>query len=195
MKNNELTESIIKILKEKTQLTPQEIAYQVRGSLSLIQVHGVLSSMRESGVIREVIYDRIRYYSLITTTHVDRPESTRNLSKYTFNGISKLSKGRLALAIVSKYVKDTNPSLKQLKTEFPDDIVKPYGVIQSEAIALELSPDPKRKRYFLNDEDIIILKKGNIKKICVTNQWTSDRFLKLLKLAEDKLSYQITRYD
>jgi len=191
MKNKELTIKIIEILKEKARLTPQEIAYQVEGSPMLIQVHGVLSAMKNKRTVHEVVSERIRYYSLVTSCKDDRAVSTRNLSKFSFDGVTNLSKGRLALSVVRKFVTDTSPTLKQLKTMFPDEIVKPYGVIKSVVDALELSPDPKRKRYFLNDEDIILLSKGKIKKVCVTNQWTNDRFTVFMKVVEEKLSYHI----
>lgn len=193
MKNKELHTKIIEVLQDKSRLTPQEIAYKIEGSPALIQVHGVLSALKGQGKVQEINSDRIRYYTLVETNHISGSVTSRNLSKFSFDGKMNLSKGRLALAVVHKFVSDTNPSLNEVKAMFPDEIVKPYGVVQSEVLAHELSPDPKRKRYFLDEDDIIKLNKGKVNKVCVTNQWTSDRFLKLLDVAEGRLGYEIVK--
>lgn len=197
MKNKELSTKIIEVLKDKARLTPQEMVNEIKGSPApaLIQIHGVLRTLKDNGTVIEDVLDRVRYYSIATSSQKERTTSSRNLSKFSFDGHSNLSKGRLSLAVVQKFVADTDPTMKDLKAMFPDEIVKPYGVVRSDIEVLEYSPDPKRKRYFSNNEDIITLRRGKIQKVYVTNQWTSERFLKFLNIAEGRLGYKIVKHD
>lgn len=193
MNNKELTVAIHKLLENHDRLSPQEIAYHIDGNPAMIQIHGVLGTMKTSGTIRETVTEpeRVRYYSLVTSTKDEKTRDTRDLSKFSFDGNKNLSKGRLVLAIVKKYVSDSNPSLKDLKLVFPDSICKPYGIVQGRKKALELSPDPKRKRYFLNDEDIVRLNQGKVKEIVVTNQITQARLAKFLEVVNENTAYKI----
>lgn len=188
MKNSELKKQILELLEGKGKLTPQEIAYQANGNPALIQVHGVLGQLKNSGEVKETVSNKVKYYSVGVVVEVNTP--TRDMTKYIFEGVKNLSKGRFALCVVQKFVKESNPTYRQLKDVFHDGIVKPYGVVQDLATAHELSPDPKRKRYFLNEPDVIQLSRGKVKKVVVTNQWTTERFNSFLEVVE-VLGYQV----
>lgn len=189
MNNKELKSRVEELLKENGKLTVNEIAEYAGEEVALIQIHKVMSQLKQSGRVEEFSIDKVKYYESIQLVGESK-QSKRDMTRYEFNGEKNLGKGRLALLVVRKYVVENNPTYKELKRIFPDSIVRPYGVVQHLSKARELSPDPKRKRYFLNDEDVIVLNRGQQRKVVVTNQWTPQRFLGLLAVADD-LGYQV----
>ena len=116
--------------------------------------------------------------------------SGRDFSKYSFNGVSGLSKGRVALAIIKHYVKE-NPKTTLAKMEelFQSKIIqKRYGIFE------ELSKAKKhtvngRERYFFKEADVI--KVAN-QKMVVTSQWSIDNLTQLLSIAKKEVGYKIT---
>lgn len=66
--------------------------------------------------------------------------------------------------------------------------MKRFGTINILSDAKEISPDPKRPRYFFKDEDVISLKN---QKMVVTNQWTHSAFLSFI-IQVKELGYNIT---
>lgn len=121
--------------------------------------------------------------------------SSRDVSKYSFDGSVPYNKRRFVLAVVKNYVKN-NPyvTLDDLEKRFPSSlnhtvingVVRNYDDILKK---IEIRPD-LRKRFFLKEEDIILLNDGT--KVCVNNQWGST-FYKFLEVAEQL--HTIVRHD
>lgn len=88
--------------------------------------------------------------------------------------------------VVRKYVED-NPkvTLMQLKDIFPDELLRRYGIFQTEAQARAISG--KRDRYFLKAEHLIKLKKETI---AVCSQFTFENIQPFLKVAKS-IGYKI----
>lgn len=195
MNNKTLTDKITSLLTEQDQLTAQELVDLMDEAPPIIQVYGVLGKMKKDGLVQEEVSEvdgKKRYTKVV---EAEKPEKVmtdkRDLSRFSFDGQKGLSKGRLAVAVVKRYVKDNDPTYEELLSVFEHSICKPYGVVQDLQTAHELSPDPKRKRYFFNAPDIIRLNKGEVREVCVTNQWTKERFLKLMEVITNKLKYKI----
>lgn len=113
--------------------------------------------------------------------------SGRDYSKYDFNGQKGLTKGKLALAIVKKYVED-NPkaTLAKMEEVFESKTIQPrYGVLEELTKAKKHTKN-NRERYFLKPEEIIKI----TPKAAVTNQWSGDTLKPLLVIAK-KLGYKI----
>lgn len=117
--------------------------------------------------------------TILTPAHEDKPvrakrekgergESNKDFSKYKFQG-NLLSKGRLVHAIIAKFATDNNPTLVELNTAFPSDVVRPYGkgLFLPVEEAEKINTDSKRTRFFTKTEDIIKIKGV---KIAVSNQ-------------------------
>ncbi|MGP8214834.1 MAG: hypothetical protein ACLQQ4_04660 [Bacteroidia bacterium] len=114
---------------------------------------------------------------------------SRDNSKYDFDGQKALSKGRLVLAVVRKYVED-NPkaSLAKVQEVFDSkNIQKRYGVLEEVSKAKKHTKN-NRDRYFLKPEDII--KVGN-QKAAVTNQWGADSLKPFLAITKT-LGYKVS---
>ena len=96
------------------------------------------------------------------------PKLPKDFTKYKFGG-EVLSKGKLVHAIITRFVKENNPTLLDLNKAFPASEVKAYGkglfVSVEEAIAI--NETSKRTRFFTKKEEVIKIKGG---KIAVTNQ-------------------------
>ena len=111
----------------------------------------------------------------------------RDLTKYTFNGLEDLSKGRLALAVI-RHIAVINPKikLKELLESFPDILVAPYGVLKPKKEALEISKG--RPRFFIKQEEMVKLADGEI---CVSNQWTSERINEFISISKKNYGLKI----
>lgn len=111
----------------------------------------------------------------------------RDLTKYSFNGLENLSKGRLALAVI-RNIAFTNPKikLKELVESYPDTLVPPYGVIKPKKEALEISKG--RPRFFIKQEEMVKLADGDI---CVSNQWTTERINEFISITKKKYGLKI----
>lgn len=111
----------------------------------------------------------------------------RDLTKYSFNGLEDLSKGRLALAVI-RSIAVTNPKikLKELVEAYPDTLVPPYGVIKPKKEALEISKG--RPRFFIKQEEMVKLVDGDI---CVSNQWTTERINEFISISKKKFGLKI----
>ena len=114
--------------------------------------------------------------------------TSRDNSKYKFNGEDGLGKGPLVRAVVAKYVED-NPDTthKQLKEIFPDTLMKRFGVFANETEAKKLSGN--KPRYFLKPEQMIKIK-GQKEPIAICNQWTAALIEPFIKVAKE-LGYKI----
>ena len=114
--------------------------------------------------------------------------TSRDNSKYKFNGEDGLGKGPLVRVVVAKYVED-NPDTthKQLKEIFPDTLMKRFGVFANETEAKKLSGN--KPRYFLKPEQMIKIK-GQKEPIAICNQWTAALIEPFIKVAKE-LGYKI----
>ena len=133
--------------------------------------------------------------SIKTSNHIQN--KTRDYSGYNFvenpQG-NPYRKGRLVLAVVAQYAKEgkaTNYS--DLRKAFPDELQGSKGVVR----LLKAIPDKDKgiggkKRYYVNDGEIITLKNGD--KIVVSDQWggadVMDRFIDYVT---KKFNYTITK--
>lgn len=112
--------------------------------------------------------------------------SSRDTSKYSFDGGTPLKKRRFVLAVVRKYV-ESHPgiSYEQLRERFPDSlsgsplhgVFRPYKEVQQK---LQNQPDLV-KRFFLESEDLITLSDGT--RLTVYNQW-GQHFPNFLEVAK-----------
>ncbi len=113
--------------------------------------------------------------------------ATRDKTKYFFNN-KRLTKNRLVLAVVTKYVSDNaDLTVQQLKTEFDKSLQGSIGVVEDYEIA------QKRKdyavRFFVNEDELIHLTDGIA---CVCSQWGVLNLPNFLKKAK-KLGYHIEK--
>lgn len=109
----------------------------------------------------------------------------RDRTGLVFEGES-YGKGPLVLAVIRKHVADNpNITFDLLKKAFPDDLLKGYGIFQSYDKAMDISK--VRKRYFLNDNQLVRLRDKNI---AICNQFSSDNIKPFLAHAR-KLGYVI----
>lgn len=115
-----------------------------------------------------------------------KEKGNRDRRGYKFKG-EEYGKGQLVLAIIRDYVV-TNPkaTLAQIKTAWPESLLKGYGIVQEHARALEISKN--HKRFFLKDDQLIKIGGGVI--IAVCNQFSSENIHPFLDQAK-KLGYQI----
>jgi hypothetical protein len=115
----------------------------------------------------------------------DLPEKTgkRDTTKYTFQN-EVLSKGRLVLALIRRYVKENSVTLEQLHAAWPDAEIKPftYGLIKEASVAKKINTDSKRTRFFVEDADLIKTNDGVY--VSVSNQMTSDILVRVLEVAK-----------
>jgi 5-methylcytosine-specific restriction protein B len=104
--------------------------------------------------------------------------SNRDKTKYMFEG-KVFPKNRLVLAIIKKYVQQNNPSYNQLCEVFDKSLQGSLGVVELYDNAIKTSD--AKKRYFLNDADILTL--NNIK-VVVCTQWGIFNIVKFVKRAQ-----------
>ncbi|MBI2279162.1 MAG: hypothetical protein HYU68_00490 [Bacteroidetes bacterium] len=197
MKIEEVKTRIMQAFLKHQKITAQQLNYTPY-NIPFVQAYGVLAHLIERGAVTKeednktyTLIDKDKLISAFEMglTDVTKPEkvskptpvlSGRNISQYMFEKV-KRSKGRTVLAVVQAYVSDNKDvTYKQLLTVFPPQ-VKRFGTINLLSEAKELSPDPKRPRYFFKDEDVIKLKNQSI---VVTNQWTHSAFLEFVVLVK-----------
>lgn len=112
---------------------------------------------------------------------------TRDTSKYIFQK-EKRGKGRTVLAVIQHHLSVKKVTLEKLKATFPDDLVQKWGVTASANSASKHD----RQRYFTGEGDILVT--SDKKRLAVTNQWTSSRFISFCDVAK-KLGYKIQKVD
>ena len=113
--------------------------------------------------------------------------STKDTTKYTFNG-SSYGKGRLALAILKKYVED-NPQITypELEHTFHKNLQGSSGVFSSQHDAEDIFSSTSRRRHFLKPEELISLSDTTI---AVSSQWGAGNIDNLISKAKE-LEYDI----
>ena len=206
MNKQEARKKIIEIITEKGKVSAQDIHQASKNKIALVQIYGVAKELVDEGVIILEQKDDLKTYSLgepkkkntsqdedkktgegEPATSADKPIKTggRDMSKYKFNG-NEYNKGRLAHAIIAAYAKEKKPTLKQALVLFPDELVRPWGLIKPVAEAKAMSA--KYARFFIKPEEEIKLKDCSI---CVSNQMTPDRLANILSIAKKELKFSI----
>lgn len=206
MKKQEAQELMLKIIKEKGKVSPQDINQASKNKIPLVQIYGIAKELVDEGAIILEQKDDLKTYSLAEgkkkntpqekdektdekehATSQGKPAKTggRDMTKYKFNG-TEYNKGRLAHAIIAAYAKEKKPTLKQALALFPDELVRPWGLIKPVAEAKAMST--KYARFFIKPEEEIKLKDCSI---CVSNQMTPDRLANILSIAKKELKFSI----
>lgn len=212
MNIQETREKILSIIKEKGEISPQEINYQTK--IAFVQIYSIVKILEAEKFVEIIQQENTKVYRLFkgdkdkAISMVEKPKKlktekkgdeiklkekkklplktgSRDLTQYKFNG-NMYNKGRLAHAIILSYAKEHKPTLKNALLLFTDDIVPPYGVIKAIKEAKEMSKN--RARFFIKDEEVIKLKDAQI---AVSNQFTPDRIARVISIARKELKYVI----
>ena len=109
--------------------------------------------------------------------------AARDKTRYMFEG-KVLSKNRLVLAVVKKFVEENNPDFASLQKAFDKSLQGSLGVVEKMANAKMVKDCAKR--YFVNDA--FVLKDGN--QVVVCTQWGIFNIVKFIKQA-NMLGYKI----
>jgi len=135
------------------------------------------------------------FMNFIQTDFQSYKEEKRNInkrdnSKYNFNGLTNLAKGRLVLEVVKYYVRQhRSENYDAIKKVFHDGIQKDF------IVPLDKATERKRidkKRHFIKDDEIIKLGDGT--EIAVWVYWEVGKgkaFEKFLNLCRETLKYTI----
>lgn len=100
-------------------------------------------------------------------------------TKYSFNGYGVYGKGRLALEIVKRFVKDNpNMSYKELQAKIPLPVMS-YSEIQSWKFSTE--DKSKDRRWFEDNSDLMKSFDGVV--FAFTNQIGKDNIGEMIKFA------------
>ena len=121
--------------------------------------------------------------------------SFRDRTRYSIDGGEPLNKRRFVWAVVKDYV-DNHPeaTLDDLEERFPSSLShsRMHGVVRSydEIISKVITQPDLKKRFLLEENEIITL--GNGQRIVVYNQWgtTFDSFLKIAKELHEVKSFE-----
>lgn len=109
-------------------------------------------------------------YVLANKMMQTKTNSNKDTTTYKFNGLEKLSKGRLVNAVVRYYV-EQHPKISydELKQQFPDSLQGSFGVFEKVSEAQkENDKDSRHIRYYTADDMVIEL---SDEKIATCNQW------------------------
>lgn len=112
--------------------------------------------------------------------------STKDTTRFSFNGSQFYPKKRFVLAVVKQYVKE-HPGItyNELERVFPSGIIsKQRGVIRPLSVVQEWMKDNAdlSSRYFLESDELITLNDGL--QYTVYNQWGLKQFNKFLEIAQ-----------
>lgn len=187
---DKLIEEILKVLDKKGKVTPAEIQYELKEDVVMIQIHRALKKLTTDKIVEVEEVENNKFFFLkqenkAKSTSVNVDKGGRDVTKYKFNG-QEYGKSRLALAIISTYVKKNKPNYKQLCEVFPMDLTPPYGFIKPKEEAIEISKH--RARFFIKEHEVLELSDGHV---CVSNQFTKDRVERLIGIAQEDLGYEI----
>ena len=106
--------------------------------------------------------------------------SNRDKTKYMFNG-KVLAKNRLVLNVIKEYVKQNNPSLSDLQQIFNKTLQGSRMVVEGLDNVKKIAD--YKKRYFINESDILTLANGE--KACVCTQWGIFNIKKFILVAKN----------
>ncbi len=191
------------LLKEGADSQPKALAGLL--TIPVIQVHNVMNKLNKDGIIEIGEDEKGKTYTVknpeglkaLAEAKPETPAETkpekkveapkkeqvaqeptgRHNGKFLYGKVA-YSKSACVLKVVSDYVEQAKPTLKQLRATWPDSIVSRFGVINEKKPAQDLSKD--RNRYHMKAE----LTTSDGKAVVVTNQWSQDRFLKFCEAAE-----------
>lgn len=117
--------------------------------------------------------------------------STRDVTRYKFNGQGNLSKSRLVHLMVKTYVeKNPKVTLAKLQEVFHSEELQPrFGVVAEISIARKYTKN-QVDRYFLKADELIRLSSGT--RIATCNQWNKEGLDKLIKIvASPQVGFKI----
>jgi len=113
--------------------------------------------------------------------------SVRDTTKYIFNG-SNYGKGRLALAIIKKYIEENpNTTCSELDNIFHKSLQGSSGVFSSQHDAEDVFLRTSIRRHFLKPDELVTLTDITI---AVSSQWGVGNIDKLIRKARD-LGYTV----
>lgn len=120
-----------------------------------------------------------------------RKDNAKDYSKYHFNGM-QLNKGRLALEVIKYHFNQhQDKAIAVLINDF-DSVTHSQPIIETLEVAKNKSELTDRKRYFLDDKDILTVSNGA--QYVVSNQWSKDNIEIMIKVATTGFAYQIEKY-
>lgn len=121
----------------------------------------------------------------------EKRETRKDHSKYKFNNM-ELGKGRLALEIIKYHFNQhQNKPIAVLINDF-DSVTHSQPIIETLELAKNKAKLTGRKRYFLDEKDI--LTNSNGAQYVVSSQWGKDNIEDMIKVAHTKFGYQIEKY-
>ncbi|MDG5816589.1 hypothetical protein QA601_15945 [Chitinispirillales bacterium ANBcel5] len=142
--------------------------------------------------IANTVQVAIKPFSTSKTGVTDIGNSTttpgvKDSTRYLFDG-KAYGKGKLALAIVKKYVQD-NPhtTYNELQTIFPKDVQGSHGVFVVADVAIKAYNRERRRRHFLATEDLIRLADATI---AVSTQWGIFNISNIIEISK-RYGYEI----
>ncbi len=125
-----------------------------------------------------------------TDTYFKKSTSSRDTTKYTYNGKS-LNKGKLVLAVIKQHVQNKEKiSFSELEQDFPQRTQGSKGVFSTLEKANEIRLR-ERRRHFLKPEEIIKLSDSTI---AVNRNWDVDnieRFIEKAKIHGHKIDREV----
>lgn len=124
---------------------------------------------------------------VITDIYFKNTSYSKDTTKYSFND-NIYGKGRLALAIVKKFVEE-NPNITYsgLDSIFHRSLQGSQGVFLTQQEAEEIYSETSRRRHFLKAEELIKIADSTI---AVSNQWGMGNINNLISKAKE-LGYRI----
>ena len=158
--------------------------------MELIKQYLVEFGYDENDVNEELSEFSIHFTSIKERKMTENRSTSRDTTKYSLDGGKTFyNKRRFVLMAVKKYVHDhPDATIEELEEQFPSEIIsKTRGVIRPLRLVkrwAEENPDIK-KRFFMEDDEIIVLKDGT--EVVVHNQW-GDSFPNFLVIAKELYS-------
>lgn len=122
----------------------------------------------------------------VKTKAKDSRNFGRDFAPWKLDGV-EMRKGKLALAGIMKFVKETKPTLAKLRERFPAELVANFGVFAELSDAKKANA--RKQRFFDKPEQVIKLKD---KSLAVTNQISSKNFGGFVAIFKE-LGYKVTR--
>ena len=149
----------------------------------------VLESLKTSRPTVNVLLIR-RYNSddnEFLTTEVIAGFHAKDYRKYRVDGNGPFGKGRMVLAVIKSYIsRHEDVSYQSIMTSFPPELrgtKGKWGCVSLFEEAKKLAERTRRKRHFLDEEDVITLKDGA--RVAVSSQWGIGNIEEFIKRATD----------
>lgn len=108
-------------------------------------------------------------------------ESTRDKTKYLFND-KLLGKGRLVIEVVKQFIRENQHlTFEEIKEKFPSNLQGSTGVINTLAFVNQKYNGSKKKRHFIDKNDILTSADGI--EFLVSTEWGIGNINKFIELA------------